>query len=96
MADAAEVTVTVAEPLAPGASVSELGENVPVQPAGNVPVSVKEEAVQAALSLLVTEDVNATAVPAATPALCSGERLTTGLARTQGFDTTYVAVAVAV
>ena len=96
MADAAEVTVTVAVPLAPDASVSEAGESVPVQPAGAVSVSVKEDAVQTALSLLVTEAVNATGVPAATPAPCSGERLTTGFARTQGLETMYVADAVAV
>ena len=88
MADAAEVTVRVAVPLAPGASVSVVGERVPVQPAGTVSVNVKEDAVQEALSLLVTDGVNATAVPAATPALCSGESPTVGLARVQGVDTT--------
>ena len=88
VADAAEVTVRVAVLFAPGASVSVAGARVPVQPAGTVSVNVKEEAVQEALSLFVTDAVNATAVPAATPALCSGESPTVGLARVQGVETT--------
>ena len=91
-----EVTVTVAVPEPPGERVSDVGDTGPVQPEGTASVSANEEAVQDALSALVTDSVNATAVPAATPALCDGDRLTVGFARVHGAATTYVAEAVAV
>jgi len=89
------VIVTVAEALAPGEIESEAEESVPVQPKGTVSVRSKMDVVQALLSLLVTESVNGTAVPAATGALDDGEKLTVGFARVHGIATTYVADAVA-
>jgi len=85
---AADLTDSVALPVAPGASESDVGESVPVHPDGTTLVSVKDEVVHDALSEFVTESVNATVEPAATPALWEGDRLTVGLARTQGLATT--------
>ena len=87
-AEDGEVTVSVAEPEAPGARERDAGERLPAQPDGTVSVSVKDEVVQELLSLFVTDRVKATAVPAATPALCDGESDTVGLARTHGLATT--------
>jgi hypothetical protein len=87
-AEEGEVTVSVAVPEAPCASVRDDGEKLAVHPAGTVFVRVKEEAVQKLLSAFVTERVKATAVPAPTPALCDGDSETVGLARTHGLATT--------
>jgi hypothetical protein len=87
-AEPAEVTVSVAEPLAPGARESDAGERDFVHPEGTASVRVNEDVEQAELSAFVTERVNATAVPAATPLLCEGVSDTTGLARVQGAETT--------
>ena len=83
VADTDDVTVSVADPEAPGAIDKEAGDGVPVQPEGTVLLRSKMDAVQAVLSLFVTDTVNGTPVPAATGALCNGERLTVGLAAVQ-------------
>ena len=95
-ADVEDVTWSVVEPEAPEASVSDEAVRLPVQPAGTLFVRSNVAAEQEPLLLFVTETVNATGVPAGTPGLVAGERLTAGLASVHGLATTYVAEAVAV
>jgi hypothetical protein len=90
-----DVTVRVAAEEPPGESESDVEDSVPVQPDGTVSVRSKVDAAQELLSLFVTESVNGTAVPAATAALCKGEKTTVGFARVHGIATTSVAEAVA-
>ena len=78
MADVGEVTFRVVEAEAPGETEREAAVKAPVQPEGTVEVRVKTDAVQGLTSLLVTEMVKLTAVPAATPAVCEGRSETTG------------------
>ena len=78
MADVGEVTVRVFEAEAPGETERETAVNAPVQPEGTPEARLKTEAVQGLTSLLVTERVKETAVPAGTPADGDGPRVTAG------------------
>ena len=90
------MTVRVADPEAPGASVRRDDVQEKDQPEGTAPLRLKPDAEHATLSRFVTDTVNGTAVPGRTAVLGDGLIERAGLARTHGFDTTYVAEAVAV
>jgi len=78
VADVGEVTVRGFEAEAPGKTEREAAVNAPVQPEGTLEARLKTEAVQGLTSLLVTERVKETAVPAATLVDGDGTRLTAG------------------
>jgi hypothetical protein len=82
------VTWSVVEPEAPDDSVREIAVRLPVQPEGTIFVRSNAAVEQEPPLLFVTEKVNVTGVPAATPGLVPGERLTAGLASVHGVETT--------
>jgi len=77
-------TVSVAEPVAPGASVSCAGLNAADQPAGTLAWSPNAEAEQLEESVLVTVTVQLFAVPGLAHCVADGESASTGFAWTQG------------
>ena len=76
-----EVTVRLAELLAPGERERAELLHIPTQPLGRLAFKLKFAVVQAELSLSVTLTAKATGVPGATDWLCDGDIVTTGLAR---------------
>jgi hypothetical protein len=82
-ADVGEVTFRVVVAEAPGEIERETAVNVPVQPEGALEARLNTEAVQGLTSLLVTDRVKESVVPATTPVACEGTRLTAGAACVQ-------------
>ena len=90
-----EVTVSVAEPLPPGARVRLEVFQFPSQAMGRLPFKPKDVLAHPELSLSVTLTPKVTGVPAATGWLWEGDMVIVGLARVQlPPATTYTAEAV--